>query len=258
MGRICMEKSKDLRVSILVVLTYLAMVVINALANILPIGGMNTGSISDSYPNLFAPSGLTFSIWGVIYLLLALYCIYQFKDKRSTIGILFSTSSLANSLWIFSWHYRRIGLSVLLMLIILIALIAINLKLQNQQLKGFSYYALQVPFSVYFGWITVATIANITTLLVAIGWNGFGLSEQIWTALTLIVGVIIALLWALKYQDIPYLLVLIWAYLGILIKHISDDGFAKAYSVIIACVAVSLFLFSFALVLLFLKKRKNT
>lgn len=122
------------RTPVLVALSYLVMVAVNALANILPIGGMNTGAVSDSYPNLFAPAGITFSIWGFIYLLLALHTLYQFtnKDKKvlNTVGLLFALSSVANSLWIFCWHYHKIGLSVVLMLCILVLLIRINILIE--------------------------------------------------------------------------------------------------------------------------------
>ncbi len=250
-----MAPKKSLRISMLVILSYISMIVVNALANILPIGGMNTGAISDSYPNLFAPAGITFSIWAVIYLTLALYCIYQCKEPHNSIGILFVISSVANLLWIFCWHYHKIGLSVLLMIVILLSLGIINLKLKKLKPKNIAYYSMQLPFSLYFGWITVATIANITTFLVAIGWNGWGLTQSSWTVMVLLTGFVIALIWVLSSKDIPYLTVLIWAYLGILIKHLSSEGFAKAYPSVIAATTVCLLLFVILLVLLIFKKR---
>ncbi|MGO1820195.1 MAG: tryptophan-rich sensory protein, partial [Senegalia sp. (in: firmicutes)] len=177
-------------IKVSVIITYIAMIVTNALANILPINGLTTGEVSDSFENLFAPAGLTFSIWGLIYLLLGLYSLYQaglFRDNNrrakllNSIGIIFSISSIANAAWIFSWHYKVLSLSILLMLVILISLITIVKKINKEKLFMKEKLFISLPFSIYFGWITVATIANITAFLVDIGWNQFGLSEVFWT-----------------------------------------------------------------------------
>lgn len=248
------------RVPVLVALSYLIMVTVNALANILPIAGMNTGAVSDSYPNLFAPAGITFSIWGVIYLLLALHTLYQFTNKLEgkldTIGLLFSLSSVANALWIFSWHYRRIGLSVVLMLCILGLLIRINLLIQNMKGYRMFHWSVRIPFAVYFGWITVATIANVTTLLVSAQFTGFGISEPVWTAVILVVGVLIGLAWAFKAKEKAYLITLIWAYTGILIKHTSQEGFASQYTMVIVVVCLALAAFVVSLGLLFRQPKR--
>jgi hypothetical protein len=229
------------------------MIVINALANILPIGGVTTGEISDAYPNLFAPTAFTFSIWGLIYLLLGAYTVYQMsfsyknKEKDKLCGKIapyFAISSVANILWILSWHYRLMSLSVLLIAIILICLIKIADILRGEKLTTTENLLIKAPFSIYFGWITVATIANITTFLVSISWNGFGLSNAIWTIIVLLVGAIIGVWRMLKDKDFAYGLVLVWAYLGIYIKHASTSGFAgEYYSVIvtvISCIVVFL------------------
>ena len=248
------------RTPVLVALSYLVMVAVNALANILPIGGMNTGAVSDSYPNLFAPAGITFSIWGFIYLLLALHTLYQFtnKDKKvlNTVGLLFALSSIANSLWIFSWHYHKIGLSVVLMLCILALLIRINPIIQTMKGDRMFVWAVRIPFSVYLGWITVATIANITTLLVSAQFTGFSIPEPVWTVAVLVVGVAIGLAWAFRTKDKAYLITLIWAYTGILIKHTSQEGFASQYMMVI--VATGLALAAFVVCLgLFFKQHKQ-
>lgn len=255
-------KHKLLLIKILVGVTYLGMVVVNALANILPINGVTSAQVSDSYPNLFAPAGVTFSIWGLIYLLLAGYTLYQFglfqsdRGKSKTalfekIGIYFSITSLANMLWIFSWHYNIIGLSVVLMLVILFFLIKIVTLLSQQKFSLHDTLLIKTPFAVYFGWITVATIANITVFLVSLGWNGFGISEQIWMTLILLVGATIGIARTLKDKSVTYGLVLVWAYVGILIKHTSADGFNGQYVGVIntAAICVVLFLVANGLVL---------
>ncbi|MHB1132752.1 MAG: tryptophan-rich sensory protein [Chloroflexota bacterium] len=256
-------------VAIVTAITFLVMVAVNALANALPINGVNTGQVSDSYPNLFAPAGLTFAIWGVIYLLLAGYTLYQlglFQGDRETVkrGLLrrvstiFSISSLANAAWIFSWHYRLIPLSMLLMVVILVCLILINQSLRNEQLSTREKAFVRLPFSVYFGWITVATIANATTLLVSLGWNGFGISEVAWTVVIIVVGMLIGTATLIRNRDIAYGLVLVWAYAGILIKHTSVNGFSGRYSEVIPTVVVCLLLFlAAATYVLFVGRRRR-
>lgn len=248
-------KNKNLFLKFFVAITYLGMIIINSLANILPINAVNTGQVSDSYPNLFAPAGLTFSIWGLIYLLLAGYTLYQFglfqKDKGASknklfkkIGIYFSITSIINMFWIFAWHYNFISISVLLIVTILFFLIKIANILNKEKFSLKEKLFIKTPFSVYFGWITVAVIANIATFLVSINWNAFGISEQIWTILILLIGAIIGILRILKDKNIPYGLVLIWAYLGILIKHTSPDKFANQYLNIITTLIICIVLFS--------------
>jgi hypothetical protein len=249
-----------------VAITYLVMVAVNAMATALPINGITTGDVSDSFPNLFAPAGITFSIWGLIYLLLAAYTLYQFglfqQDKGAArkalftrIGILFSISSIVNALWIFAWHFYSIGLSLLLMLVILALLIAINLQLNREDLNQREKLFIRLPFAVYFGWITVATVANATSLLVFSGWNAFGVSEQIWAALIIVVGLIIGAVTTMRLKSYAYGLVIIWAYLGIWIKHTSATGFASQYPLVITTVIASIILMVAAEGYLLLKSR---
>lgn len=259
-------KRNEAPIKIAVAVTYLIMIVVNALANILPINGIDTGAVSDSYPNLFAPAGLTFSIWGVIYLLLLGYTLYQFglfqgdKSKVKTellrkVGVVFSGSSLVNAAWIFSWHYSMIGLSVLLMLVLLLSLIYINETIKKEKLDQKEKLFIRLPFSVYFGWITVATIANITTQLVDIGWNGFGIPETAWTVLIIVIGLAIGAVTMIRNRDIAYGLVIIWAYTGILIKHMSQSGFAGQYPSVITTVIACIVLMGVAIgYVLFAKK----
>ncbi|KAF0091720.1 MAG: hypothetical protein FD141_1509 [Fusobacteria bacterium] len=244
-------------VKISVAVTFVLMVVVNALANILPINGIGTGAVSDSYPNLFAPAGTTFSIWGIIYMLLAAYTLYQigyFNDNGSEtkgklinkVGIIFSISSIANTIWIFTWHYMNIPFSMLLMLVILGCLIYINKVILATELDRKEKLFISLPFSVYFGWITVATIANATILLVSLGFDGFGISEPVWTIIVLLVGLLIGTVTLLRNRDYAYGLVLIWAYLGILIKHTATDGFDYSYFSVINTLLVCVIVFVLA------------
>jgi hypothetical protein len=162
--------------------------------------------------------------------------LFRGKDKKDDdrllrkTGIVFSVSSLVNTAWIFSWHYKIIPLSMVLMAFLIICLIDIMHIIDAQKLSSREKFFIRLPFSVYFGWITVATIANATTLFVSIGWDGFGLSQSLWTVIVLIVGTVIGTVTTIRFKNIAYGLVLIWAYAGILIKHTSASGFANQYS----------------------------
>ena len=243
---------KDIYTKLFAGLAYVAMVVVNYLANGLPINNRSTGEISDAYPNLFAPAGLTFSIWGLIYLLLGGYVLYQFTKAGQQRGVLlkkinpfFIATSLANIVWIFAWHYDYIGLSVAIMVVLLFNLIKIADVLRNEKFTSLDKYFIWAPFSVYFGWITVALIANVTVFLVSIGWNGFGIADHIWTSIILLVGAFIGIARLRKDKNSAYGLVLVWAYLGILFKHTSGDGFGGQYPSIIATLVACLALFIF-------------
>ena len=246
---------------ILAGITYFAMVLVNFLANGLPINNRSTGAISNDYPNLFAPAGPAFSIWGLIYLMLGGYVLYQFVKKNQKtdkilqkINPLFIATSLANISWIFAWHYDYIGLSVLIMGVLLILLIKIADILRVEQFTALEKISIWAPFSVYFGWITVAAIANITVFLVSLGWNGFGIADFIWTSIVLLVGALIGILRMCKDKNIAYGLVLVWAYSWILFKHLSAGGFGGQYPSVIVTVIICLALFIFFVGKIFYKK----
>ncbi len=232
---------KNILIKIFAGVAYIAMVGMNFLANALPINNRSTGEISNAYPNLFAPAGLTFSIWGLIYLLLAGYVLYQFisfgkngSQKKEgllkSINVFFIATSLANIAWIFAWHYDFIGLSVLIMAALLVLLIKIADILRIEKMTSLEKLFISTPFSVYFGWITVAAIANITVFLVSIGWNGFGIADYVWASIILLVGSLIGILRMRKDKNIAY---------G------SAGGFGGQYPSVIATVIVCLILFIF-------------
>jgi hypothetical protein len=212
---------------------FIATIIVNFLANLIPIGVGNTGELSDSLPNLFVPAGLTFSIWGVIYALLALFSIYQArdifrKDKLELafldrIGYLFIVSSVANIAWIFFWHYQLVPLSLVAMIVIFITLVLIYIRLDigRSEVPRYEKLLVHVPFSVYLGWITVATIANVTAVLVDAGIPSYGFLAEFFTIFVISVAVIITLLMLYIRKDIAYSLVIAWATLGIFIKQIT-------------------------------------
>jgi hypothetical protein len=210
-------------------LLFVGVIAVNALANILPINGYNTGQVSAFYPNAFVPAGFTFSIWGVIYLLLLSYTIgytyYTIKQQQfpkafaliERIHIYFLLTCVFNMAWIVAWHYLQIELSVVIMLLFLITLIQLFLKSTTMAnaLTSTQKFILQTPFIVYLGWISVATIANITALLIAYQWNGFGIAPVYWSAAMILIAIILAVLMLKKFKAIAFALVVAWALWGI-------------------------------------------
>jgi len=216
------------------------MIVMNYLANSLPLNGKTTGGISDAWPNLFTPAGVTFSIWGVIYILLVIFCVIQFTTSYqvaiSRVGWLFGLSCVFNSLWIVAWHYERLPLSLILMAGLLICLIWINIFIRDLP-DGF----IKAGFGVYLGWICIATIANITVLLVSNGWQGFGLSDQTWAMIMIVVGAVIVSLTIWRMSN-PFIgLAVVWAFAGIMIKR-QDDHRAIFMTAAAAAVVVAVVL----------------
>jgi hypothetical protein len=211
----------------LVLIAAVGTIIFNVVANALPLNGLNTGEISDRFQIYFVPAGYVFSIWGLIYLGLLAYGIYQVlpaqRENPRLRGIddLFILSCLANIAWLFLWHYEVFEFTLVAMLVLLVSLIAIYLRLDVARVEVSSgeKWAVQIPFSIYLGWITVATIANTTQLLYYLDWGGWGIAPEIWAVIMLAAGVIISAVMSLTRKDIAYSLVLVWAYIGIAQKH---------------------------------------
>ncbi len=218
-----MKKSDILK--IVNVLVTLGVIVVNGLANALPINNLNTGQISDRFEVYFVPAGYVFSIWGLIYLALLAFTVYQWlpqgEEVRERIGYLYALSGIANVTWIFLWHYLQFPLTLVAMLVLLGSLIAIYLRLGigQRRFETMERWTVQVPFSLYLGWITVATVANVTSLLDYLQWGGWGVAPEIWAVMLLLVAAGVALAVSFTRGDIAYILVIVWAYIGIAVKH---------------------------------------
>jgi hypothetical protein len=205
----------------------LATIAVNGLANAVPFNGQTTGEVSDKFDVLFVPAGYVFAIWGVIYLGLLAFGIYQVLPSQREnarlrrIGYLFVLGSLANIAWLPLWHYERFPLSLVAMVVLLLSLIGIYLELDIGRVRvpPVEKAAVDLPFSIYLGWITVATIANVTDVLDYIGWGGWGIGPEVWTIIMLLAGLAIATTVSFTRGDIAYSAVLVWAYIGIAIKQ---------------------------------------
>lgn len=211
---------------------FAAMIIVNALANLIPIGGNTTGQVSEAFPNLFTPAPGTFAIWGVIYLLLAGFVIYQwgFLDRgiystgiRNRVGLWFPVSCVLNIAWVLCWHGMAIEFSVIFMLALLSVLIILQDRVADAEGSGFQRMMAKAGFSLYFGWIIAATIANISVMLTKLGWNGFGLSPDFWTVTVLLIGTLLAGLVIRVGRNRIAGIGVMWAYAGILYRYLSAD-----------------------------------
>jgi len=207
--------------------TVLIALAVNILASALPLNGQNTGEISDRFQVYFVPAGYVFAIWGVIYLGWIAFTVFQFQHSQKEsprlrrLGYLFALSNIANAAWLFAWHYNVFGLSVLIMLSLLALLIASYLRLDVNRVSvpRAEIWSVDVPFGIYLGWITVATVANISDWLYLVEWNGFGIPAQTWAVIMIAVASLVGLAMALLRKDVPYLLVLVWSFVGIAVKQ---------------------------------------
>lgn len=245
-------KMARLSLAVVNLIAFLAVLAVNALSTIIPLGGMTPGQLSDLYPNLFVPAGLTFSIWGIIYLLLAVYVVRSlvfsvrgaepsgtFMEKSA---VLFLISCAANAGWIFSWQYRIVPLSLVCMVVLLVSLILIYTRLDigRSGAKPSEKFLVHLPMSVYLGWISIATIANVTALLVYYKWQRFGLSEAFWAAVMIGIGIILGLALLFLRRDIFYALVVDWALLGIFLKQNPVGSPESRVAAVTAIIGVSL------------------
>lgn len=215
---------------VLIVITTVATIVVNALANIVPFNHQTTGEISNRYPIYFVPAGYVFAIWSVIYLGLIAYSVYQARSDRGrtsgfyAMGLWHLLGSAANITWIFLWHWNQLGLSVLVIFVLLIAQIGLYGQMnqagwENGAATPGEFWSIFIPFSIYLGWASVATIANISTWLYAIGWAGAGIDPIIWTLLLLMIAGGLGGYFGFWRRNWAYALVVVWAFVGIAVKQ---------------------------------------
>ncbi|MEC0091537.1 tryptophan-rich sensory protein [Paenibacillus macquariensis] len=237
-------------------IAFLAMIAVNVLANTTLIGGRRTSDVSDMYPTLLTPAGYAFTIWSAIYILLSGFIYYQLRrnnesrDSVQCIGIWFIISCIFNMVWLFLWQYLYIELSVIAMLFLLISLMILYTRTRriSYPTQG-EFWFIKLPFILYLGWISVATILNISISLTKNNWAGFGLDDTTWAIIMLCAGALIAILASYPYRDSVFPLVFVWAYIAIAVKQTNVEYvFSVAY--ILAGV-----LFLYAIYLFFVRKR---
>lgn len=236
---------------ILVIVSLLAVITTNALANILPLNGQTTGEISNRLPVLFTPAGYVFSIWSLIYLLLIFWVIGLWRNRFNKDALyerrslLFIISCVFNIAWIFLWHYEYFLLTVVVMISLLLTLIILyrTYPVHDNRLSS------RLPISIYLGWISVATIANISYVLTVYEWSGWGLSDPLWAVIMMTIGAALALHIRFHHFDIAYPAVFIWAFIGIAVRN----GFEE-----LLVMTAALFLSAVLLVgIIFIRKKSS-
>ncbi len=234
-----------------VVLLTLVTIVMNVLANALPIAGRATGEISDAFPALVTPAGYVFSIWGLIYLGLVGYAVWQAlpaqagNPRARAIAAPVMVGHAANALWIVAWHNLAFGTSLLLMLVLLGSLMVTYLRLRGgASERSAARRRAEAPgraervlargtFSVYLGWITVATVANVSIWLMDLGFvTSFLLLPAVaWAVVALVVATLLGVQVLRRYRDAAYAGVLVWAFIGIVLMQ-SDTALVAATAIV--------------------------
>jgi hypothetical protein len=230
---------------ILVALTVAAMIVMNILANALPFFGRGTGEVSALYPTLVTPAGYVFAIWGLIYIALIAYSAAQFIKPLATdplpdaLAWPLIVSNAANVVWLLLWQSLNIFWTVPVMLVLLASLIVayrIARKDRPANPSALERWAVRAPLGLYLGWVSVATIANISAALYAAKWSGFGIPAEWWGVVVLVVGAALAVLGLLREGDGVFAGVFVWAFAGIAVATSSSlvQITAAALAVVIA------------------------
>lgn len=262
-----MEK-KDTFIKIAVILSFFIMLLINFINFLKPFGLRSIAEISATYPTLLTPAEFSFSIWGIIYLLLFAFVIYQLgifsknrleneKEMLCKARVVTILTSLLNAAWVIAWIFDYMALAVMLILGILVTLRIFTGQLSREYLSGRERLLIRLPFSIYFGWITLASVLNIIILMSSVQVNAFGLTESIRFVILIVMITLIGIYWIMRNHDFVYGLTLIWGFVGILVKHISSDGWNGVYpSAIISTIAGMTAIAGAICYLLILRKRR--
>lgn len=229
------EKRNFLLFQVLNIITVISVILVNILANALPIFGVNTGQVSDAYPNFFTPAGYVFSIWFIIYLQAIIFMIYQVRGTQrgegylGKISIFYFLGGLANIAWIFVFHYSYAFmvanplfflLSVVLLIFVFLALLITYLRLAVgvEAVPRYEKLAVHLHLSVYLGWISVATIAALASAINILVPTIPTETQHLATAAMLFVALILTLLLVYLRRDYGVALVILWAAVGIGVK----------------------------------------
>ncbi len=232
------------RMAIINAVALIMMLIVNGLANTLPLNGQTTGEVSARFPILFTPAPVTFSIWGLIYLFLLAFVVYQLFPAQHTalflnrIGYWFVLSCVLNCAWLVLWHYERFVLTFIVMLGLLGSLIAIyqHLNIGYRRTSGREKWAVHVPFSLYLGWISVATLANLSVVVYTLNLDSLGLPPLVFTLILVLIATGLAISMMLRRNEIAYPLVIVWALIGIAARHQQALPVIAVLSALLACI----------------------
>lgn len=227
----------------LLVIALISVISVNALANILPLNNQTTGEISNRLPVLFTPASYVFSIWSIIYVMLVAWVIGMWRKVNNDVyakrSNLFIISSILNISWIYLWHFEYFLLTTVVMVSFLITLIFLYMTYRISD----NHILSRLPISIYLGWISVATISNISYVLIAYQWNGWGLSHPLWAVIMMTFGTALALHIRFHYFDVAYVLVFIWAYIGIAVRNGFEELLVSTAALFLSAVMLAGILF---------------
>jgi len=232
--------------------------VVNMLANILPFNGVTTGQVSDLYPNLFTPPGYVFSIWGVIYALAIVFMFYQARPSQreenylKQIGFLYLVGAIANISWLLIFHYsygmpQLFGVSLIPMTGLLVCLLLIfqRVGIGKRDVPRNQKLAVHLSISVYLGWISLAIIANIASVLNVLFPGIPEPTQALWTAMVIAVALLISSFMVLTRRDFAFGLVVIWASLGIALNRSAMSPIFASSIITVGIVALLILLAPF-------------
>jgi len=239
--------NRDVVRQILNVVAVIATLLINSLSQTIPFNGQTSAQIANRYADrtFFLPANYVFSVWGLIYIGMIAFAIFQAlpsqreNPRLRRVGYWFVLSCVANGTWLFLFHYNQFALSTVAMIVLLGSLLRIYLILRDgQAISRGEFWCVRVPMSIYFAWITVATVANFTYVGVDANWDGFGIAYETWGVIMLVVAGLIAAFVAVRYRDLAYMGVIVWAFVGVAVRHTGVSNVALAAGVMAALVAV--------------------
>ncbi len=227
-------------------LSLIAVVIVNAAANLIPFTGSTTWEIASRLPVLFVPAEYVFSIWAIIHVLMAfwLYCFHQNTDNvgyglQNWRAILFVISCLLTIIWLVLWHYGYFNWTIIVMVMLLLTLFTIYSTYPKKDDK----FSGRVPIAIHLGWIFVMTIMNFSYLLTLRDWSGWGLSDPLWTVIYLTIATMIALHFLYHHMDIALSTVFMWAFIGIAVKNSVDELFVSVAALFLTAVIGAGFFF---------------
>ncbi len=240
---------RDIARQVTVAVSFVATLVINWMATTGVLGGLSTREIATRYPISFLPANFTFGIWGIIYLALGAYTVYQAlpsqreQPRQRAVGWLVAFTGLFNCLWLVTFQNTLFAASMVAMLALLATLIVIYTRLDvgRVSVSTTTRAFVTLPISLYLGWITVATIANAAYVLFDAGWDGFGIPGATWAVIMLLVATALTLVIVLTRHDIAYLLVVVWAFYGIWVRQAETPevaGVAGGAALVLLAVAL--------------------
>ncbi len=231
---------------LLVLTAFVGMILFTLYASVLPLNGQSQQQVAANASIYLLPASYAFSIWIVIYVGLIAYVIYQYLPRQKTntlhkqIAPWFILSCAANCAWVYCWHYGYFQWALCAVLVLIESLMTLYLRLGIGRIQVHRNETLfvRIPFSLYFGWLTIITIITISVYLNSINWDAYGLEPELWAIIVLGITALISGLVALRFRDFVYASGVIWGFIAIAVEH--NSSLPIAFTVVIMSVVMLL------------------